>query len=55
MIVNVERAGDVIPHVVSVDLNKREKNSKKFIFQNVHHVELKLLKNLMKLQKKKML
>ena len=30
--VTVERAGDVIPHVVSVDLKKREKNSKKFIF-----------------------
>ena len=30
--VKVERAGDVIPHVVSVDLKKREKNSKKFIF-----------------------
>ncbi len=28
----VERAGDVIPHIVSVDLGKREKNSKKFIF-----------------------
>ena len=28
----VERAGDVIPHVVSVDLDKREKNSKKFTF-----------------------
>ncbi len=28
----VERAGDVIPHVVSVDKKKREKNSKKFIF-----------------------
>ena len=28
----VERAGDVIPHVVSVDLNKREKNSKRFNF-----------------------
>ena len=28
----VERAGDVIPHVVSVDLNKRHKNSKKFQF-----------------------
>ncbi len=28
----VERAGDVIPHIVSVDLNKRGKNSKKFIF-----------------------
>ena len=30
--VTVERAGDVIPHVIAVDLNKREKNSKKFIF-----------------------
>ena len=28
----VERAGDVIPHIVSVDLKKRHKNSKKFIF-----------------------
>ncbi len=30
--VTVERAGDVIPHVVSVDKNKRGTNSKKFIF-----------------------
>ena len=30
--VTVERAGDVIPHVVSVDLKKRKKNSQKFIF-----------------------
>jgi len=30
--VTVERAGDVIPHVVSVDIIKRNKNSKKFIF-----------------------
>ena len=30
--VTVERAGDVIPHVVLVDLKKRKKNSKKFIF-----------------------
>ena len=28
----VERAGDVIPHVVSVDLNKRKEGSKKFDF-----------------------
>ena len=28
----VERAGDVIPHVVSVDLSKRKKDSKKFFF-----------------------
>ena len=31
-VVIVERAGDVIPHVISVDLNKRKKESKKFIF-----------------------
>ena len=28
----VERAGDVIPHVLSVDIKKRNKDSKKFIF-----------------------
>ncbi len=31
-IVTVERAGDVIPHVVSVDVSKRKKKSKKFVF-----------------------
>ncbi len=31
-IVKIERAGDVIPHVISVDLQKRKKGSKKFIF-----------------------
>jgi len=30
--VKVERAGDVIPHVISVDNEKRDKKSKKFIF-----------------------
>ena len=30
--VTVERAGDVIPHVISVDLKKRKKNSDKYIF-----------------------
>ena len=30
--VKVERAGDVIPHVISVDLKNRSKESKKFIF-----------------------
>ena len=29
--VTVERAGDVIPHIVSVDIKKRDKGSKKFI------------------------
>ncbi len=30
--VTIERAGDVIPHILSVDLKKRSKNSLKFIF-----------------------
>ena len=32
--VTVERAGDVIPHILSVDFKKREKKAKKFIFPN---------------------
>ena len=28
----VERAGDVIPHIIEVDLKKRKKNSRKYIF-----------------------
>jgi len=28
----IERAGDVIPHIMEIDLKKRKKNSKKFIF-----------------------
>ena len=28
----VERAGDVIPHIVSVEINKRSNNTKKFLF-----------------------
>jgi DNA ligase (NAD+) len=31
-IVVVERAGDVIPHIIEVDLKKRNKDSKKYIF-----------------------
>ena len=31
-VATVERAGDVIPHVISVDFSKRKKDSRKFIF-----------------------
>ena len=31
-IIKIQRAGDVIPQVVSVDISKRDKKSKKFIF-----------------------
>ena len=30
----IERAGDVIPHIISIDINKRPKKSNKFIFPN---------------------
>ncbi len=33
-VVKIERAGDVIPHVVSVDLKKRNSKSTKYIFPN---------------------
>ncbi len=33
-VVKVERAGDVIPHVISVDKSKRDEKSKKYIFPN---------------------
>ena len=32
--VTIERAGDVIPHIISVDINKRPKKSNRFIFPN---------------------
>ena len=32
--IKIQRAGDVIPQVISVDLTKRDKKSKKFIFPN---------------------
>ena len=30
--ITIQRAGDVIPQVISVDISKRKKTSKKFIF-----------------------
>ena len=32
--VKIERAGDVIPHVISVDVSKRGKNTKRYFFPN---------------------
>ena len=34
-LVKIERAGDVIPHVIEVDKTKRSKSSKKFKFPNI--------------------
>jgi len=52
--VTVERAGDVIPHVISVDLKKREKNSKKFIFPlNCPSCGSKTIKDFNEITKKK--
>ena len=34
-IVKIERAGDVIPHVIEVDKTKRKKNSKNLFFQKM--------------------
>ena len=52
--VTVERAGDVIPHVVSVDLKKRDRNSKKFIFPlNCPSCGCKTLKDYNEITKKK--
>ena len=50
----IERAGDVIPHVISVDLKKRDKNSKKFIFPlNCPSCGSKTLKEYNQITKKK--
>ena len=52
--VKVERAGDVIPHVISVDLKKRDKNSKKFIFPlNCPSCNSKTIKDFNEVTKKK--
>ena len=52
--VTVERAGDVIPHVVSVDLKKRDKNNIKFIFpKNCPSCGSKTVKEFNEITKKK--
>ena len=48
----VERAGDVIPHVVSVDLNKRKEGSKKFVFPTKCPCGFETIKEFNELSKK---
>ena len=48
----VERAGDVIPHVVSVDFKKRKANSKKFIFPTKCPCGFETVKEFNKITKK---
>ena len=50
--VQIQRAGDVIPQVVSVDKSKRDKNSKTFIFPNKCLCGSKTTKELSKSTKK---
>jgi len=51
--VKVERAGDVIPHVISVDLKKRSNESKKFLFpKNCPSCGSKITKDFNKISKK---
>ena len=51
--VKVERAGDVIPHVLSVDLKKRPGESKKFLFpKNCPSCGYKVIKDYNKISKK---
>ena len=52
-IVKIERAGDVIPHVIAVDITKRSKQSKKYIFpENCPSCGSKIEKEFNKLTKK---
>ncbi len=51
--VKVERAGDVIPHVLFVDLKKRSSESKKFLFpKNCPSCGSKIIKDFNKISKK---
>ena len=46
--VKIQRAGDVIPQVISVDLSKRNKKVKNIFFPKSVYVGVKLKKNLVK-------
>ena len=50
--VKIERAGDVIPHVVEVDFKKRKANSKKFIFPKKCPCGFETIKEYNKITKK---
>ena len=51
--VKIERAGDVIPHVLSVDIKKRQTKSKKFLFpKNCPSCGSKVVKDYNKITKK---
>ena len=51
--IKVERAGDVIPHVLLVDLKKRPRESKKFLFpKNCPSCGSKVIKDFNKISKK---
>ncbi len=50
--VTVERAGDVIPHVVSVDTSKRKKTSNKFVFPKKCPCGYETIKEFNKITKK---
>ena len=49
--VTVERAGDVIPHILSVDINKRPKKSVKFIFDDLNYLSKFLDGNIYRIEK----
>ena len=51
-IATIERAGDVIPHVISVDIKKRKSNSKKFFFPSKCPCGFKTIKDFNKITKK---
>ena len=53
--IKIQRAGDVIPQVVSVDISKEIKKVKNSYFQQNVYVVLKQKKKLAKVQKNKML
>ena len=53
--VKIERAGDVIPHVVEVDLKREKPIQRNLFFQKNALVALKRSKNLIKLLKNLML